>query len=101
MCDRVCLSELIENSEEGNRKIVDGVIKVGSIAFQWIPLSSLVSPLYTEPQKANVKSPAPKHEQQYIIYMSFRLFCWHASSFWNDNLINFIARANKYTRKLS
>jgi len=39
---------VIENSEEGNRKIVDGVIKVGSVAFRRL---SLKFPLCPEPQK--------------------------------------------------
>jgi len=41
-------AELIENSEEGNRKIVDGVIKVGSVAFRRL---SLMFPLCPRPQK--------------------------------------------------
>jgi len=62
-------AELIENSGEGNRKIVDGVIKVGSVAFRRL---SLIFPLCPGPQKKlDAGSPTPKHEQQCIIYVSF------------------------------
>lgn len=68
--DRVFRAELIENSEEGNRKIVDGVIKVGSVVFRRL---SLMSPRVSQATKKNLDagSPAPKHEQQCIIYISF------------------------------
>lgn len=63
MCAR-----LVEICEEGNRKIVDGVIRVGFVAHQpWTPRAPPRTP---SRKKVNAGSPAPRHEQ-YIIYMSY------------------------------
>lgn len=77
-CTAEC-AELIENSEEGNRKIVDGVIKVGSVAFCRL---SLMPPYVTGRKKIRRGVASPKTRTTmhylYVVRMALRR---HASYF--------------------
>lgn len=79
---------VIENSEEGNRKIVDGVIKVGSVASSGTPWCCPVVPQVAK-SGARGRQPRSANNNTLFIRRSDDIVSARARLFLYDSLINF------------